>query len=231
MLKMNNTVSKPWKATLTDWCIVLYPQIYGCFDAPEKVFAKVDCGKPVAILGRALNDPRYNSEKGDSFADGHRLITSAVLEFKSGEYYTNDTVYTLDDTQQNPVYRDWCLNSQCNYVIENNIKKQDDALLVHICENCGKKELLTSEEGFNQGWDYPPKIGNYKIISPRTCGDCDIQTTLWWEMNVNKTPITQLSEKHKETLNRILSEPESVTPKNYNTIKANLSSLIFFIDI
>lgn len=29
--------------------------------------------------------------------------------------------------------------------------------LIHICEVCGKKEILTPEEAFEQGWDYPQK--------------------------------------------------------------------------
>ena len=31
--------------------------------------------------------------------------------------------------------------------------------LMHICEVCGKTEILTSEESFNAGWDYPPRMG------------------------------------------------------------------------
>ncbi|MCR5098816.1 MAG: hypothetical protein K6B14_07710 [Lachnospiraceae bacterium] len=26
----------------------------------------------------------------------------------------------------------------------------------HYCEVCGKKEYITAEEAFNDGWDYPP---------------------------------------------------------------------------
>lgn len=86
----------------------------------------------------------------------------------------------------------------------------DKIILRHICENCGKEQLLTSEEGYQQGWDYPPRIGDFKIVSPRTCGDCGIDTTLWWEITCNKTAPEQLSERHKQTLKRILSEPESI---------------------
>ena len=83
-------------------------------------------------------------------------------------------------------------------------------VLRHICENCGKEEIVSSEEGFKRGWDYPPKMGNFKVISPRTCGNCSMRTTLWWELEVNKTPIEQLSEKHLKTLKRIWDEPESI---------------------
>ena len=88
--------------------------------------------------------------------------------------------------------------------------------LRHICENCGKEEILTSEEGFENGWDYPPIMGSFKIVSPRTCGDCNITTTLWWELTHNKTPVDELSERHKQTLMRILNEPESIMPEQSN---------------
>ena len=47
-----------------------------------------------------------------------------------------------------------------------------DKKLIHICEVCGKTETLTPEEAFNEGWDYPPRMGGFGIVGPRTCGDC-----------------------------------------------------------
>jgi hypothetical protein len=85
-------------------------------------------------------------------------------------------------------------------------------MFIHICEVCGKEEILESEVAYNQGWDYPPKIGVFGVVSPRTCGSCSINHTLWWELTVNKTPIEKLSQRHKDTLHRILSEPEIVLP-------------------
>ena len=29
--------------------------------------------------------------------------------------------------------------------------------LIHICEVCGKAKIMTPEEAFNEGWDYPPR--------------------------------------------------------------------------
>jgi len=55
---------------------------------------------------------------------------------------------------------------------------QGDLLLYHICEVCNKVELLTSKEGFYLGWDYPPRLGVFGIISPRTCADCEVENTL-----------------------------------------------------
>jgi len=88
-----------------------------------------------------------------------------------------------------------------------------DVILRHICENCGKEKILRAEDAYMQGWDYPPLMGSFKSVSPRTCENCGIETTLWWELEVNKTLIEQLSEKHLQTLKRIWSEPKSILPE------------------
>ena len=36
-----------------------------------------------------------------------------------------------------------------------------DKKLIHICEVCGKTEILTPEEAFNEGWDYLPRMGGF----------------------------------------------------------------------
>lgn len=91
--------------------------------------------------------------------------------------------------------------------------KYADQKLLHICEVCGKQELLTPSEGFEQGWDYAPYMYPFKIISPRTCGNCGIDETVWFEIVVKHKTFESLSEKQKETVKRIYSEPESILPK------------------
>jgi len=194
------------EALLTDWAIVAYPDIHLAVDDPETVFATLNSGRTVALFGRAKNDRRFNAETTE-FEDGHRIITSPIVEFKDGKCFTENTIYTLEE--KNEKYRQWCEEPQYQEVSQEN---QSDMVLRHICENCGKEELLNSKDGFNQGWDYPPRMGFFKIVSPRTCGDCSITTTLWWEISCNKTPNEQLSERHKQTLQRILNEPESIMP-------------------
>ena len=81
---------------------------------------------------------------------------------------------------------------------------------MHICEVCGKEKLLTSDEAFQEGWDYPPNFGQFGIIGPRTCPDCSINETLWWELSVKKTPMEKLSERHTRTLLRFLKEKEEI---------------------
>ena len=95
----------------------------------------------------------------------------------------------------------------------------DNITLRHICESCGKDELLTADEAHKQGWDYPPKMGAYKVVSPRKCGSCSIESTLWWALSFDNIPLDQLSEKHAKTLERIISEPESILPAGIGGVK------------
>ncbi len=86
----------------------------------------------------------------------------------------------------------------------------------HYCEVCGKKEYLTAQEAFDNGWDYPPNIGEFGLLGPRTCGDCRIQDTLWWRVNNDKKvplPIVMegmLNNVERITWHRIKAEPESL---------------------
>lgn len=85
--------------------------------------------------------------------------------------------------------------------------------LWHVCESCGKKEILDSEVAFNEGWDYPPRMGAFGVVSPRTCGTCTIDNTLWWALMVDKVSAADLNDKQKATLERIVNEPESILVK------------------
>ena len=85
--------------------------------------------------------------------------------------------------------------------------------LIHICEVCGKTEILTPEEAFNEGWDYPPRMGGFGIVGPRTCGDCPINLTVWWALVSEKKSVSELSQQQKETIKRIQGEPASIIPK------------------
>lgn len=82
--------------------------------------------------------------------------------------------------------------------------------LLHICEVCKKTETLTPNEAFEQGWIYPPSHGDFKVIDPRTCGQCSIKNTLWWRLIIEKIDPNELNASDLDTLNRILSEPASM---------------------
>jgi hypothetical protein len=90
---------------------------------------------------------------------------------------------------------------------EEKFKKQK---LIHICEICGKQEILTPEEGYKAGWDYAPYMYPFKVISPRTCSKCGMEKTAWWEICVKKKSFDELSDHQKETVKRIYGEPESI---------------------
>ena len=93
-----------------------------------------------------------------------------------------------------------------NAVVETKIKP-----FWHICEGCGKRELLTSKEAFEDGWDYPGADGLYKdrkyfgfkTIAPRTCGECGITTSIFWKMMSGE----DLSDADQKGLERIKNEP------------------------
>lgn len=76
----------------------------------------------------------------------------------------------------------------------------------HICEVCEKEEYLNSSDAFNSGWDYPPNFGDFGVISPRTCGDCGIEKTLWWAITTRAVNISELPQNYQRTLDRILAE-------------------------
>jgi hypothetical protein len=73
---------------------------------------------------------------------------------------------------------------------------------------------MTPEEAFNEGWDYPPNIGTFGVVSPRTCGDgnCNLTKTLWWTLVQEHKDVKNLTEEQKTVLRRIQNEPESILP-------------------
>ena len=78
------------------------------------------------------------------------------------------------------------------------------------CEVCGKEKIITEDELFLDGWNYPPLMGSYKVISPRTCPDCSITKTVWWDIVQNKKTYEQLTEKQKKVIERIAGEPDNI---------------------
>ena len=84
----------------------------------------------------------------------------------------------------------------------------------HYCEVCGRKEYITAEEAFDDGWDYPPNIGFFGLLGPRTCGDCRMADTLYWKIQTGGgLPIVlegELSPEELITWRRIKGEPESL---------------------
>lgn len=86
----------------------------------------------------------------------------------------------------------------------------------HYCEVCGKKGFITAKEAFNSGWDYPPQMGDFGLLGPRTCGGCLLKDTLCWRVYTEKKvplPIVvegMLTPEELVTWKRIKGEPESL---------------------
>lgn len=94
----------------------------------------------------------------------------------------------------------------------------------HYCEVCGKKEFITAKEAYESGWDYPPNMGVFGKLSPRTCGDCTMDDTLF--MKFMKSGLMRISEltlteDERITLERIRNEPESLLDDNDSLGKNN----------
>lgn len=83
----------------------------------------------------------------------------------------------------------------------------------HYCESCGAKIYCTAQEAFDNGWDYPPRIGAFGVLGPQTCGKCTMIDTLYLKVMKQKIPIvieSNLTEKELRTWRRIKNEPESL---------------------
>ena len=82
--------------------------------------------------------------------------------------------------------------------------------LHHICEVCGVDQILTAAEAFDAGWDYPPRMGAFGVIGPRSCPRCPMSKTVWWALMMDGVPADALSDAQRDTLARILAEPMSI---------------------
>ena len=74
----------------------------------------------------------------------------------------------------------------------------------YLCEVCGKKETLTEEAAYRAGWDYPPFIGLWAVVSPRTCPNCGIEQTAYW--HVLREGTENIPANHMATIRRIMAE-------------------------
>ena len=94
---------------------------------------------------------------------------------------------------------------------KDNDKEYADVKLHHICELCGTEKWLTPQGRFDEGWDYAPRMYLFKVVSPRTCGNCGgIEGTAWYEICVKHKRFDELTDKQKQTVMRIYNEPDSI---------------------
>nr|WP_239652109.1 hypothetical protein [Mycobacterium sp. UM_NZ2] len=83
--------------------------------------------------------------------------------------------------------------------------------LIHICEVCGIEEILDSEDAYQLGWDYPPRMGAFGIVSPRTCPNCPTAETVWWAIAMEGKKPDQLTDRQRAAAERMTAEPASIT--------------------
>ena len=82
----------------------------------------------------------------------------------------------------------------------------------YICENCGRIGIYENpKQAFKEGWDYPPSMYHYKMISPRTCPNCGIETTLFWAISTAEVKkFEDMSVKQKLVFFLITGEPNTI---------------------
>ena len=78
----------------------------------------------------------------------------------------------------------------------------------HWCEVCGLELLLTPLLAYEGGWDFPPCMGEFGVISPRTCGNCTIDGTVWYALAVEKKTVDELTDEQYAKALRILKEKD-----------------------
>lgn len=93
----------------------------------------------------------------------------------------------------------------------------EDTKLIHICEVCGENKIMTPKEALDEGWDYPPGIGVFGLISPRTCSKHPITDTLYWRLINHKgeEPFVP-TEEDRVLVTRIQGEPATIDPSRLN---------------
>lgn len=97
--------------------------------------------------------------------------------------------------------------------MKNNCEGYENQKLLHICEVCGLQESLTPKEGYDKGWDYAPYMYPFRVVTPRSCPNCGITKTVWFELVAKHTPLDKLTEKQIQIIKRIQEEPKSILPK------------------
>lgn len=93
-----------------------------------------------------------------------------------------------------------------------NISLKMPQKFLHICEVCDRTEVLSPDEAFNAGWDYPPRIGKFGVLSPKTCGSCSMIDTVYWKLVTGEINANNLTDKQMKTIERIKGEPFSLIP-------------------
>lgn len=162
------------------------------------------CGR---VIVRSVEDSERNST---DTSEGMVIVTrSEITALLSGE------TVTVGDTAVVPVPDSEHYSSRPagDVVMPSTGEVRDGVMamsLRHVCEVCGLTEILTPPEAFDAGWDYPPKMGQFGVVSPRTCPGCPNTGTVWWAIAMDGLTEDMLSDAQREVVARILAEPRSI---------------------
>jgi len=129
---------------------------------------------------------RMDDPKPEIVDSAHKELSEEAQQMKQEEKKTKERLDLLESMNSRPFW--------------------------HYCEVCGAKVFCTAQDAFNAGWDYPPQLGTFGLLGPRTCGECDITGTLYWKVQQQALPIvveSMLTEEELKTWKRIKNEPES----------------------
>lgn len=130
---------------------------------------------------------RMDDPKPEIVDSAHKELSEEAQQMKQEEKKTKERLDLLESMNSRPFW--------------------------HYCEVCGAKVFCTAQDAFNAGWDYPPQLGTFGFLGPRTCGECDITGTLYWKVQQQALPIvveSMLTEEELKTWKRIKNEPESL---------------------
>jgi len=130
---------------------------------------------------------RMDDPKPEIVDSAHKELSEEAQQMKQEEKKTKERLDLLESMNSRPFW--------------------------HYCEVCGAKVFCTAQDAFNAGWDYPPQLGTFGLLGPRTCGECDITGTLYWKVQQQALPIvveSMLTEEELKTWKRIKNEPESL---------------------
>ncbi|WP_237077056.1 hypothetical protein [Mycobacteroides abscessus] len=162
------------------------------------------CGR---VMVRAIEDGERNST---NTSEGMVIVTRSELVRLAG----GETV-AVGDTAVVPVPDSEHYSSRPagDVVMPSTGEVREGVMamaLRHVCEVCGRDEILTPAEGYERGWDYPPRMGQFGIVGPRTCGSCPMSETVWAALMLNGVAAEDLTVAQKDVVARILAEPRSI---------------------
>ena len=127
------------------------------------------------------------------------------MKTSPGQLQVEDDILTITTHEGNNYYKFQLIQDIASYWEQRLPEK-----FLHVCEVCGKREMLSPQEAFDAGWDYPPRMGRFGVLSPRTCGNCAMTDTLYWKLTTGEISGEDLTENQLETIHRIMGEPESL---------------------